>query len=71
MKAYVVSLAKGIVKIENNIFEPLIGKAYAAEKESDEDITQYPAVEVDDASFDSARIALNEVLITNKVKNSK
>jgi len=59
MKAYIISLSKATVRIGSTIFQPLTGQSFPA---TDEDISKYPYVVVDDASFDSARFALTELL---------
>lgn len=61
MKAYIISLSKAIVRIESTVFQPFTGDSYPA---TDEDITKYPSIEVEDVSFDSARYALTELLKT-------
>ncbi len=61
MKAYVISLSKAIVQIGKTVFQPFTGQSYPA---TNEDITKYPCIEVEDISFDSARFALTELLKT-------
>ena len=61
MKAYIISLSQATVKIGTTIFQPFTGNSYPA---TDEDTSRYPYIEVEDESFDSARIALTELLKT-------